>query len=511
MYKLLIVEDEPIERQGMKLMIENNCSNISIIEEAENGLVALQKIQSFSPDIIMMDVSMPGLNGLETIREIRHIRKNARFIILTSHDRFEYAYEAIQLGVDDYILKPAKIARLKQTINDIIKKIEQDKKSLQDNSDLVSKMKNIRPMLEKNFLYDIITNTQKNNLEEHLSFLEFSVVSGFCIVVGSTNIIAINPIVLRNTLCDVGVQCIADLVHDKLLIFVFCENEIDTAQILERAQFVHLLLATKMQVELPVLGASRIYTDLSQLNSAYREAMVSCETAQKTSQKICLFESIDVPMHNHVQDKAQHYLDQLKYSILSQNDFLKVLKKITTKICMLESSELVKEVMYDIIILFIAYLKECGINSSTVSIPSMQDISTVASISDAVVLFKNTLQSMAELFWKQNTVYSKTLVGRALEYIDKYYTKDICLEILAQELSITPYYLSRLIKKHEGIPFPDLVAAKRIEFAKKLLLDNFSIKEAAYASGFQSQNYFTKTFKKYESITPSEYKEMYKR
>jgi len=75
MYKLLIVEDEPIERQAIKLMIGRQCDKISQIEEAENGFEALEKCKIFSPDIILIDINMPGLNGLETIREIKQRNK----------------------------------------------------------------------------------------------------------------------------------------------------------------------------------------------------------------------------------------------------------------------------------------------------------------------------------------------------------------------------------------------------------------------------------------------------
>ena len=91
MYKLLLVEDEPIERQAIRLMVSKNCPQISEIQEAQDGYAALDCCKTYTPDIIMLDINMPGLNGLETIRELQNRpQMHARFLILSSYDRFDY-------------------------------------------------------------------------------------------------------------------------------------------------------------------------------------------------------------------------------------------------------------------------------------------------------------------------------------------------------------------------------------------------------------------------------------
>ncbi|MGG6431626.1 helix-turn-helix domain-containing protein [Anoxybacillus sp. D401a] len=119
MYKLLIADDEPLEREGLQLMIERAFPHTFTIFHAEHGRSAIQQVEKHRPHIIFMDIKMPGIQGLEAIAEIRKIDAQAKVAILTAYDYFTYAKEAISLGVSEYVLKPAK----KQQIIDLLRKL----------------------------------------------------------------------------------------------------------------------------------------------------------------------------------------------------------------------------------------------------------------------------------------------------------------------------------------------------------------------------------------------------
>ena len=82
MFKLLIIEDEPVERETLKLMLDNNCGEMFQIETAENGFKALERTEKWLPDIAMVDINMPGMNGLDTIRALKKKNAQMRFLIL---------------------------------------------------------------------------------------------------------------------------------------------------------------------------------------------------------------------------------------------------------------------------------------------------------------------------------------------------------------------------------------------------------------------------------------------
>lgn len=104
---VLIAEDELLERKAMiKLQIQ--FPDLKIVAEAENGRKAIELAKTTKPDLLLMDINMPGINGLEAIEEIKAYLPDAQFIMITAHDSFAYAKQALSAGVRDYILKPSR-------------------------------------------------------------------------------------------------------------------------------------------------------------------------------------------------------------------------------------------------------------------------------------------------------------------------------------------------------------------------------------------------------------------
>lgn len=108
MYKLLIVDDEAFERKVIRFMLKKSFTNIEIVDDATNGEDAILLAKKHKPNIIIMDIKMPEKNGLEAQQAIMQFNPNVKTIILTAFDNFNFAQNAIKLGVVDYILKPIK-------------------------------------------------------------------------------------------------------------------------------------------------------------------------------------------------------------------------------------------------------------------------------------------------------------------------------------------------------------------------------------------------------------------
>lgn len=106
MYKLLIVDDEPLILTGIKQLIDFSVLSISEVFSATDGIQALEIVQDKHPNIVLADINMPNMDGLELAKRIKEIDKNTKVAIITGYDYFEYAISAIKTGVDDYLLKP---------------------------------------------------------------------------------------------------------------------------------------------------------------------------------------------------------------------------------------------------------------------------------------------------------------------------------------------------------------------------------------------------------------------
>ncbi|MBU3177464.1 response regulator [Clostridium estertheticum] len=126
MYKLLIADDEPRIRKGLRNTLNWNEFNIEVVGEAEDGEIALNKTEKLKPDIIFLDICMPFLNGLELIRKLNEKDQNCIIIIITGYDEFEYMHEALKLKTFDYLLKPVPKEVLIDTVNKAIQEIRKN-------------------------------------------------------------------------------------------------------------------------------------------------------------------------------------------------------------------------------------------------------------------------------------------------------------------------------------------------------------------------------------------------
>ena len=124
MYKLLIADDEQIERSGLRMMVERSHPAVEVVGEAANGREAVEAVERHHPDIVTMDIKMPGIDGLQASREILKRHPSTKIVIFSAYDTFAYAQEAIQLGIKDYVLKPYKKEEIAKVLNRIVHIIE---------------------------------------------------------------------------------------------------------------------------------------------------------------------------------------------------------------------------------------------------------------------------------------------------------------------------------------------------------------------------------------------------
>lgn len=136
MYKLLIAEDELLERQALKMMISAKIKEIGIIVEAENGRKAIQLAEQDAPDIILMDIKMPGIDGIEAVKTIKRHQSDVKIIMLSAFDTFEYARQVMQQGVKEYLVKPARKDELIAAIERVLAEIKQERREKQEQDNL---------------------------------------------------------------------------------------------------------------------------------------------------------------------------------------------------------------------------------------------------------------------------------------------------------------------------------------------------------------------------------------
>lgn len=125
MYKTLIADDEGIVIEALTFIIEKNFPDQCVIQTAKSGRDAIEIAEHFHPDIIFMDIKMPGINGIEAMKEIKITSPSSIFLVLSAYDKFDYARDAMKLGAMCYLNKPLKKDEIVQNIKEAMRQVDQ--------------------------------------------------------------------------------------------------------------------------------------------------------------------------------------------------------------------------------------------------------------------------------------------------------------------------------------------------------------------------------------------------
>lgn len=158
MYSLLLADDEELERRSLRLIINKNCPSIDRVLTASSGTRVLEICGRLRPDIVFLDIRMPGLSGLEAARRMKEIHPGVRIVFLTAHSEFDYAQEAIRIGADDFLLKPASDTRVTEVIGRITAVLDAERRKEED---LVRRRRRFEEVTE------LFTNELLASLLEH--------------------------------------------------------------------------------------------------------------------------------------------------------------------------------------------------------------------------------------------------------------------------------------------------------------------------------------------------------
>ena len=126
MYTLLLIEDEELVRKGIRRLVPFEKFNITEIIEAGNGQEGLKLFLDHSPDIVLLDINIPKMNGLDFARKAKEIKPNVKIAVITGYDYYDYAVTSLQIGIDDYVLKPVSKEDVYEVLRKLVEKLQVD-------------------------------------------------------------------------------------------------------------------------------------------------------------------------------------------------------------------------------------------------------------------------------------------------------------------------------------------------------------------------------------------------
>ncbi|GAE26754.1 helix-turn-helix [Halalkalibacter wakoensis JCM 9140] len=501
MYRILIVDDESIERKGLRKVITDEFPNVTI-EEADNGRTAILKAEEFRPDVIFMDIKMPGIDGIEACREIKKLHPSVHIIMVTAFDTFEYARQVMKIGVRDYILKPSTKEEITTPLRKVLTEVEREKEKRKEEIILKDNYRRALSIVQSKVITAMLMEASYG---QHLGDLQLEQNfqrDSFVLVVEAKKK---QGVVERINVQELMSYIQAELGHFYHQYFLGEENmgripvlvqltDREKNKVREYAlksgqELINKGRSLFSNVELSI-GIGRVYNEVEKLVQSYHEALFALSMAR--SAYSCKY------YNDHV-DKAEHTMSSYPYKLEK-----KVLETVTSgqtgdvasyfqqyfDALMLfceKSTDILEEKLSEFFILLSRQIAESGVS---VSFDRHQlEMQPASSIQNKLVEIS---QHIHKMYHSQN----KDVLVMAKEYIDQHYKKAITLEEVADEVKLSPQYFSKIFKSRANCSFIDYLTEIRVEKAKELIrLQESSVKEICYEVGYKDPNYFSRVFK----------------
>ena len=525
MYKIMLADDEGIVIDSLRFIIEKEFGNECEIVTAKTGRSVIELAESFRPDIAIMDIQMPGINGIEAMREIRRTNTSVIFIVMSAYDKFDYAQEAIKLGVLEYVTKPMNRERMISVLHMAMDQVSDERRKRSEDLIIKEKLETVVPILESGLIYNILFKEYfEEDIESYRTLLEIKSDHAFMMVIvcgdeqeGShmTNAAGSSVRMLRNykeirDLVKDAFDCaVGTVMSNKIAVLVPHDgmkmDYNERATLIERVREIVHVTRRKFGIRLRIgIGGVRLINTMS---DSYNEAV-----------KALLYTTGSVA---HADDLpiGCDYTDD--YPVETENRLFEEIRRGDKEGAVREADKFFEWMkdsdINDIrlkIIEFVLFAEKLAYENGgmTYRFESRHDYLPEVLETDHVERlrewFLHKIGEACANIENKRAERTMSVVDMAKDYIRDNYGRNISLEDVSRAVDISPYYFSRLFKEETGENFIEYLTAIRMERARELLVNpRYSMKEICSMIGYQDPNYFSRSFKKNVGVTPTEYRD----
>lgn len=515
MYTVAIVDDEPVVRKGVISLIDWSSLECTVVHEANDGLELIEKLNGENLDIVITDVKMPRMDGMELARYFYENFPLTKIIMLSAYSEFTYAKQSIQYGVVDYIIKSGGVEEIEKAIDKVKHRLKQ-----QEEVDCSWK--------ESNQVSDVLKITFLKSVMDH-SVLETDII---CSQAKLLDLNFTNYIVLVLELVNYSFNkklysfldmSFKEIPHyiiklEESYISMILYKQIDTIfevnQIVETCRTIITTVNEFMKVNLSI-GVSGIYSDITYLSEAYNAARKALHI-HFLQEEGNVYYTVELQAASQnpilVNDIMQRIVGSIKYEgeeeVLNEVEALFELQKQQSfPVENLKSQGFMLNTLCSKLLLEMKLSNQSFYDNDIQIYNRMTNCRTFIEYKNIICfIVKRTFDRLHE-----NSLNDNKIVLQANEYISKYFTTPICLNDIANYIHITPGYLSRIYKEKTGVTIISVINHYRIELAKKLLLtSNKTIAEIGSEVGLDDTSYFSRFFKKSTGKSPKDFKNAFK-
>lgn len=523
----MIIDDNHLSVEGIHKNIDWKSLNCEVTHMQFDAISALQILNNEDIDLLISDIQMPGMTGLELMSSIKPSKHFMEVIFITAYDKFEYAKEAVRLGAFNFIEKPIDYTYLTQVIGHAISQIDEEVKNLE-------LLKKSWPALTEKFFTELTHSNKSDayyNLSSYLPYinlkLECSLYSILIIEIG--NAIEIKSslsvekyhlllISLSNYIKNLTVQFnLSYLLHDLngfVCILGTNNNKRDTfqTQINDLAsQIIAFESSTLLNINVSI---GYINTDLWNIASSYKSALNALEYRfYYPNQNI--FDARDALNTGVNYNLLITDLEDELIQIITRKNKDEIGRWIEELAGHMQDNSQNKKVLYiyihSLLSRLLKFTYEMGIEDSSLESEIKQMYLNLESFTSLIELFagfKNICLNICLALEDSIKTCHDKMCESVIQYIQqRYEDSELSLNEIADFVSISPTYLSALFKKNTGENISDIITSIRIKKACLLLVQTtLTIRDISEKVGYSNQYYFSSNFRKRTGTTPSKYR-----
>lgn len=480
MYKILIADDEKMARETLKVLIRRKGLPYNIYE-ATNGREAVETYKKEKIDFVFLDIKMPGLDGLEAGKIIREYDKDALIIYLTAWDSFDYAKKAIQIGVEEYLVKPVIFEDIYNTLDKLQKFIDKRREAKLLELD---KLKAFNKKFSRYFFSALkFDEVDETTLLSYFNIKKDQRIQAISFIVGGLDKIKLERFINNNIFSKKNLYYFEAL--DRYTFIVFTKN-IDSFRKELNSSFINCHIN---------IGLGIAFYNINSIGYSIRQASIAFSIATRNKSYIHEYQMED--NQSLTNQPINRYLIEIESSIFKL-DIVQARNKAheLTDSLRIQNDQ---KTFYESVLILQHYLRT---NIKFLTLPSfnLNKFHVMETyLFDMITTCINALNQDKKDKWER-------AFNMIEDYIKANYAMNLSASYMASMLDLNEKYFSKLFKSYFSMKYIDFLTMTRMKNAKKLILDGLCVNKVAILCGYNDPSYFSKVFTQYYNTNPAEYK-----
>jgi two-component system response regulator YesN len=521
MYKVFLADDEIVVREGIRSNFPWEQTDFMLAGEAPDGDMALSMLQDIKPDILITDIRMPFMDGLELCRAVSASMPWMYIVILSGYDDFAYAREAISLGVKEYLLKPVSGQELLQVLNHIADCIREDKRRQANLRQFRDQLASSGQLLKQRLLGDLVAGAPEPDVMERARALQMSLVAGryltMVVDLGREPVSAEETRAAESVLCRLsessgGTVCMGQAQGRFVMLVMGDDNNDIEERTYGLAQAVKFDVERNTELK-PLMAIGTTVVTLGEVPHSYADACAllrtlrEAENANRDRRIVGMLDIAPQESLSLVNVKVPQVYEKLRNASPSEadgilSDYIRSIGQTAA-----QSKLMINYVFVDIVLSASRIIRDCGGDPQEIIPSAFQPDGRSASAStleEAMAMARELLRAALSYRDEQGSARYGVVIRKAKSFIDEHFSNpDLTLRDVAGHVALSNNHFCTVFSQETGVTFTEYLTSVRLQKAKQLLRDQqMRTSDVAFGVGYNDPHYFSYLFKKNTGLAP---------